>query len=215
MSRADHVAHEHAYRLLKAELMRHGYGLGYQINIARMSETLGVSRTPIREALFRLVGEGIVQPADHGGYQLFRPTAPELHDLYMWNAHLVLNAVHVISQSALVQLLEGFRQRLTVPHSSTPLLLQHPVIADVFQAFGDSTGNSEISRHIRTAGERLSAVRRIESQVLGDTTEELPRLLLIGRFDVRKNVRRKILTYHRRRLEQSSRIAALVAAAGN
>ncbi len=53
---------------------------GTRINEAQLCETLGVSRTPLREALKVLASEGLVELTPHRGATVRRPTANEVLD---------------------------------------------------------------------------------------------------------------------------------------
>jgi DNA-binding GntR family transcriptional regulator len=67
---------EHAYVLLKRQLLSGDVALGERLAEASVAVALGVSRTPVREALARLHAEHLVDRHPHGGY---RPAAPDLH----------------------------------------------------------------------------------------------------------------------------------------
>jgi DNA-binding GntR family transcriptional regulator len=62
-----------------AELKRRLLGGEFPLNVRlaeeRLGALLGVSRTPVREALKRLHAEGLVRPGPDGGYE---PTAPDV-----------------------------------------------------------------------------------------------------------------------------------------
>jgi DNA-binding GntR family transcriptional regulator len=51
---------------------------GDRLILDKLAERLGVSRTPVRDALLRLVSEGIVEPADRRGYVIRELTASEI-----------------------------------------------------------------------------------------------------------------------------------------
>ena len=51
---------DQAYNIIKDKIFRQEYDLGDPINITALSNELGVSNTPIREALSRLEAEGLV-----------------------------------------------------------------------------------------------------------------------------------------------------------
>lgn len=55
---------------------------GERINEVRLSESLGVSRTPLREALSRLAAEGAIASAPGLGYRVRPLTLEELEQLY-------------------------------------------------------------------------------------------------------------------------------------
>src|SRR2546426_36104 len=61
---------------------------GERINEVHLSRELGVSRTPLREALARLVPEGAVGHAPHIGYSVKPLTIEEFEPLYAMRAIL-------------------------------------------------------------------------------------------------------------------------------
>lgn len=67
---------ELAYQALKHRLLMGDFPPGRRLVEERLAADLGVSRTPIREALTRLHSEGLVERIDEGGY---RPILIDLH----------------------------------------------------------------------------------------------------------------------------------------
>lgn len=67
---------ELAYQSLKHGLLMGDFPPGRRLGEERLAGELGVSRTPIREALSRLHSEGLVERLDGGGYG---PTLIDLH----------------------------------------------------------------------------------------------------------------------------------------
>lgn len=87
-SRADH-----AYAELKRRLLSGEFALNVRLGEERLASLIGMSRTPIREALFRLHAEGLVERWADGG---FRPVAPDVSvmlDIYEVRAALGLQIV--------------------------------------------------------------------------------------------------------------------------
>ncbi|MCY1667655.1 GntR family transcriptional regulator [Rhizobium sp. SL86] len=67
-ARVSHKLAAQAYNAV-SEMIRHRrLGGGHVIVEARLAETLGISRTPLREALQRLEGEGLVHKGDGRNY---------------------------------------------------------------------------------------------------------------------------------------------------
>ncbi len=66
----------HAYAELKRRLLYGDFPLGQRLAEVAVAELLGVSRSPVREALSRLHAEGLVIRLPRGG---FSPAAPDLH----------------------------------------------------------------------------------------------------------------------------------------
>jgi DNA-binding GntR family transcriptional regulator len=65
-----------------------------------LAEQLGVSRTPIREALGRLTMMGLVEARSRRGYYVRQYTAEEMTDLYEFRMILEVNAARLAAQNA-------------------------------------------------------------------------------------------------------------------
>jgi DNA-binding GntR family transcriptional regulator len=65
---------ESAYRQLRDRLLAGSFPLTRRLAEERLATLVGVSRTPVRHALIRLHGEGLISRHQDGGY---RPTVPD------------------------------------------------------------------------------------------------------------------------------------------
>src|SRR5271170_1538563 len=88
----DRDAFSSALSAIRGRLRRGDYVLGEALIIKDLSERLNLSPTPIREALARLSGEGLVEERRGSGY--FAPIlgVTELAELYEAHQALVLSA---------------------------------------------------------------------------------------------------------------------------
>jgi DNA-binding GntR family transcriptional regulator len=74
---------EHVYQLLKAEVINDDFEVEERIVIETVALRLGVSPTPVREALARLAGEQLVSFRVYVGYAVLPPLSiTELNDLF-------------------------------------------------------------------------------------------------------------------------------------
>jgi DNA-binding GntR family transcriptional regulator len=74
---------EHVYQLLKAEVINNEFEADERIVIETVALRLGVSPTPVREALARLAGEQLVSFRVYVGYAVLPPLSiSELSDLF-------------------------------------------------------------------------------------------------------------------------------------
>ncbi len=76
----------------------------------QLSEKLGISRTPIREALARLEQEGLVQIAPRKGVFIVRKSKAEILDMIMVWAALESMAARLVTQNASDDEIAGLRQ---------------------------------------------------------------------------------------------------------
>lgn len=198
-------AHDHVYRMLKLQLHRDAAEWEDPISTLSLSEGLGVSRTPIREVLFRFMGEGIVEPSEHGGFRLYRPDAGQLRELYSWQLQMVLMCLHLLTRSAIAETLKGLQKRLADENLPATTL-----VPQLFQGLGKVISNREFSRQMHIANDRLVAPRRIEFILFSDLEEEARRLLQTGDSDVKKITRRRVLAYFSRRIDHAKTIADMM-----
>jgi len=81
---------DQVYRALKSAITAmdiYSGGEGAKLDERRLAETLGVSRTPIREALSRLEQEGLVETIPRKGAFVVRKTKAEILEMvYAWAA---------------------------------------------------------------------------------------------------------------------------------
>jgi DNA-binding GntR family transcriptional regulator len=73
---------------LRARIVRGELPAGSRINEVHVAEALGVSRTPLREALTRLTGEAFVEARPKLGFFVRPLSAAEAAELYAIRAHL-------------------------------------------------------------------------------------------------------------------------------
>jgi DNA-binding GntR family transcriptional regulator len=80
---------ERVYRALKEQLGSARYAAGQSLEPAVLSQDLNASITPVRDALHRLVGEGLVEAPRRDGFRAPLVTEVGLRHLYRWNGALL------------------------------------------------------------------------------------------------------------------------------
>jgi DNA-binding GntR family transcriptional regulator len=75
-------ASDHAYRLIRAQILSGDREGGDWLREGDLAESLGVSRTPVREALRRLTAEGLVRYERNRGVQVQAWTAEDLDEIF-------------------------------------------------------------------------------------------------------------------------------------
>lgn len=73
---------DHVYHVLRARIGRGLYDAGQFIREQEISEALGVSRTPVREALARLASEGLLERIPHRGFRVSVEPLVDALELY-------------------------------------------------------------------------------------------------------------------------------------
>lgn len=83
-----------AHSELKRGLLRGDFAFGMRLGEERLAAMLGVSRTPVREALARLHTEGLVRRHPEGGYCPVTPDLTTINELYETRFALELSALN-------------------------------------------------------------------------------------------------------------------------
>ncbi len=84
----------YAYDELKRRLLVGEFPLTRRLGEVALAETLGVSRTPVREALSRLHVEGLVVRLGDGGFSPAAPDLPTITELYEVRRSLEFTAIN-------------------------------------------------------------------------------------------------------------------------
>lgn len=181
-------AMERSYQALK-QMLREGRFLpGARLEANRLSADLGVSMTPVRDALHRLVGERLIEASSGEGFHVPQLSEADLRDLYEWNSALLVIAIRT-SNGADVHLppvVEGAPDQAEL----TELL---------FSRIAQASPNRELLAALTSAGDRLHPFRVREPDVLAPMIGELEELGRRGSGQL-LSVRR----YHVRRIKAAS-----------
>jgi DNA-binding transcriptional MocR family regulator len=185
---------ERVYRALKEQLGSGRFAAGEQLEPANLSHDLNASITPVRDALHRLTGEGLVETPRGDGFRTPLATEVALRHLYRWHATLIELALK--SQSPPEPASPPF------PGSSAGPVERAEAW---FEAIAARSGNPEHVAALVRAGERLRSARRVELALLADWEAELDALM---RMPASGELRRALTSYHRRRERLAPEIVA-------
>ena len=111
---------DHVYARLRDMVVSNVLHSGQKLVDRKLAEQLGVSRTPVREALGRLAMTGLVENRARRGYYVSRFSAGEVSDLYKFRVMLEVNAVMLAARNARPSDLEEFERVLGELGSLTP-----------------------------------------------------------------------------------------------
>lgn len=190
---------ERVYDALRRRVMAHEFRPGDRLDPATLAAELVSSATPVRDALHRLTGEGLVETRLGGGFFLPALDQPLLTDLYAWSAQLVLLA------------LRGWpRADQVVAVSAAPEVPVAEHTGMVFAAIARQSTNSEHARAVARLNARLQAIRMVEPQVLGSVSEELAEWWPMLASGDRAALRGLCKAYHRRRIRAAGPIVRAV-----
>lgn len=73
---------EHAYRLIRQRILDNVYPAGHRALEQELADELGLSRTPVREALLRLQAEGLLELIPRHGARVLPVSATDMRQIY-------------------------------------------------------------------------------------------------------------------------------------
>lgn len=188
---------EPTYDAIKRRLMTGEWAVGTRIEAARLADELGVSLTPVRDSLYRLNGEQLVDFMPGEGFHTHRLTETELRD--MLELHLILLLAALATTP-----------RATVESVSADQDYPDRVSA-LFLAIARRSSNSEIVASIAALGDRLHLSRHFDKAILGTEAEELHVLeVAVAEVAPQADVRNLLLRYHERRAHEAATYARLL-----
>jgi DNA-binding GntR family transcriptional regulator len=100
---------DEVYKVLKARIVSRQFSLGERLNLAQLEEQMGISRTPLKEALNRLALEGLVEIQPRKGTFILNPTPDEIADSFDVRQVLEVYAVELAAQRVTETQLEKMR----------------------------------------------------------------------------------------------------------
>ncbi len=189
---------EPTYEAIKRRLMSGEWAGGSRIEAARLADDLGVSVTPVRDSLYRLNGERMVDFTPGEGFHVHRLTETEFRDLLELHLILLLAALATAPKGSA---------------TSVPADQPYPDrVADLFLAIAERSSNSEIVAGIAAIGDRLQLSRHFDAMILGDVDAEYDAIAIsFADAEPQAQVRNLLLRYHERRAHEAATYARTLA----
>ena len=100
---------EQIYDLLRAKIISQEFALGQRLDLDQIEQQLGVSRTPLKQALGRLSVEGLVEIRSRKGTFVTAPTLQEMAEAFDVRAVLEAYALELLIPRLEPQQLAGIR----------------------------------------------------------------------------------------------------------
>ncbi|MHB1273961.1 MAG: GntR family transcriptional regulator [Rhodanobacter sp.] len=165
---AIHSKSAFVYGQVRRALQSGRYAPGQRIDPATLAAEFDTSPTPVRFALYRLVGEGLV--ADHARSGLHVPLFTEvaMRDLYDWMERLLLMACDI-------GVAPTFRKngKLEIASADDDLV---KLTWQLFDALARATAHWSLHHAVKQANDRLAPIRRAKQGLLEHAYEELSQL---------------------------------------
>lgn len=164
---------------------------GQRIDPATLAAEFKTSATPVRFALYRLVGEGQIADRGRAGLQVPLPSEVVLRDQYDWMQRLLLMACDL-----------GF------DHPTAPPVALETGTSDVvkrtwqlFDAMARATRHRSLHDAVRLANDRLAPIRRGKQHLLENADGEILELHRQWRRNNLPALKSALRAYHEERKE--------------
>jgi DNA-binding GntR family transcriptional regulator len=184
---------EQVYVELRERLMMGGFGAQDRLGEERLAAELGVSRTPVREALIRLASDGLLVRQDSGYYPVL-PDLTELRDLYELRVTIELRGLARAMESDAVthdpSVLEALRDAWRAMAADPPPPDPQFVLLDedFHVTLSRAAGNPALAAALETVNARIRLVRMYdfltEDRIASTIAEhvEIVELTMAGRL---------------------------------
>lgn len=195
----DRDPYERTLDALRRRLRAGAFGHGQPLQILKLATDMAVSSTPIREALARLAGEGLIERGAMG-YWTPRHDATSLRELYQLDEAYALAALPPSRRPRVGR--EGARKQAEAvgwpvdPVERTEALLVRIGTAD----------NRALAAARRNLWDRLAPFRRAEVLVFDDLEAEIEALRTLFARDAGPSPATLVRAYYRRRTRAASQI---------
>lgn len=159
-------ASDKAYSALFHEIVEGDLAPGTVLAEVEQSQRLGVSRTPLREALSRLMADGLVQSAPGRGVVVTEMSLDHITELYEYREALEEQAARLAAQrrdpKVFIRLAEQFAHATEMIDEGELGVRHYYELNEQFdQAIDDAVGNDFLVSALDSARVHLSRIRRI------------------------------------------------------
>lgn len=163
-----HSKSAYVYKQVRRALRSGRYAPGQRLDPAGLAAEFHTSPTPVRFALYRLVGETLIVDHARDGLHIPLLTEVAMRDLYDWMQRLLLMACDIgVSPTA--------RKTEPLKLSSAENDLAKPTW-QLFEAIACATAHRSLRHAVKQANDRLAPIRRTELELLERPFEELSEL---------------------------------------
>lgn len=189
---------ESIYEAIRLEVTSGNLLPGHRVDIASLCSRFSVSKSPVRNILNRLVGEGLLEPHAHDGF--YRPflTEQKLRDLYQWSQDILLLSVARID-------LDATPAPETNADSGTDWVTQTEAL---FMTLAAQSGNAEYLHAMDITNARLRPIRRQTPVDMFDVAAEFSELSGAMSTGSRQALSAGLEAYHARRFASVAKIVA-------
>lgn len=190
------------YRQVRRALRSGRYAPGQRIDPARLAAEFNTSPTPVRFALYRLVGETLVVDHARGGLHVPLLTEVAMRDLYDWMECLLLMACDIEAAST-----ARTTEPLELASADSDLV---KATWQLFDTITHATSHRSLHHAVKQANDRLAPIRRAKQGLIEHGLEEFSELDRLWRARDMPALKSALRGYHERRKQLVPCIVALL-----
>lgn len=189
------------YGQVRRALQSGRYTPGQRIDPGMLAMEFSTSLTPVRFALYRLVGEGMIVDHSRNGFHVPLPTEVGMRELYDWMEWLLVTSNEIDGVKSL--------HRQTSAPSPTDDDLPKKTWK-LFDAIARGTGHWSLHQAVRQTNDRLAPIRRAKQELIDHAAEELAELQQLWQAQDTARLSSALRAYHQRRKQLVPCIVALM-----
>jgi DNA-binding GntR family transcriptional regulator len=206
-SEEDPMTEGAVYERIKTWLLAQTLVPGQLLQIGVLADELGVSTTPVREALTRLAAERMIMSVPKRGFFARTPSEDDILGLYSVNQTILDAAVARWPEKeggATAAANEGTAEIPVQERSPEQLARQ---TGELFLQMATRSGVGEFAEIVRNMNDRLHHARVLECEIVTNVFVELTRLAALTGANERAQLREALKAYHEERLRMAAAIS--------
>jgi len=180
---------------------------GQLLQIGVLADELGVSTTPVREALTRLAAERMIMSVPKRGFFARTPSEDDLLGLYSVNRTILDAAVARWPEPAPREATgtAGQTPAVSVRERSAEQLARHT--GELFLEIATGSGVAEFAEIVRNMNDRLHHARVLECEIVENVFVEMTKIAELVATHERAQLRPALDAYHDRRVQVAAAIS--------
>jgi DNA-binding GntR family transcriptional regulator len=203
----DHMTEGAVYERIKNWLLTQTLVPGQLLQIGVLADELGVSTTPVREALTRLAAERMIMSVPKRGFFARTPSEDDILGLYSVN-HAILDAAlsrwPATNEPDSTEAAAAPAQPSVQERSAEQLARQ---TGELFLQIATRSGVGEFVEIVRNMNDRLHHARVLECEIIENVFVEITNIAELVAGQQAEQLRQALKAYHDERLRQVAPIS--------
>jgi len=194
---------------LRASLRDGGAPPGLPLVVVDLAKALKISPTPVREALSRLTGEGLIEETRGRGFTVRRLEASDVEALYQIHALYIAAPLEMTAERPPAS--SAPRPTPTTSQSAPSEMVRHrSSTEELWARIIRMSNNPSLERALSILADQLSLARLVDQEVLSDAAEELQTLADLEAAGDILGLRHGAMRYHQRRKAVAAQLATAI-----